>query len=257
MNKLLLTSIAFYNLAFASVDLVQCHSCHGQNFEKAALGQSKIVKDMSKQEVSDALIGYKYDTYGGKLKHLMNGNIKIYTDDELKNTGLGTKGHHHEPIQNSSLKLESCLSCHGHNFEKSALGKSKVVANMTKTEVTAALIGYKHGNYGGSMRHMMENHVKMYTDKELSQSNIGCDLYHKKIRKSSIDLASCKGCHGRNFEKAALGQSKIVANMTKEEVTNALLGYKYDTYGGNLKHLMNSNIKIYTDKQLKNTGIGQ
>jgi len=257
MNKLLLTSIICSNIAFASVDLKLCHTCHGANFEKSALGQSKVVKNMTKQEISDALIGYKYDTYGGNLKHLMNGNIKIYTDEELKNTGLGTSGHHHEPVKNSSLDLTPCQSCHGHNFEKSALGKSKVVANMTKTEVTAALIGYKHGTYGGSMKNMMKNNIKMYTDKELSQSNIGCNLYHKKIRKSSIDLTSCKGCHGANFEKAALGQSKVVANMTKKEVSTALIGYKHDTYGGNLKHLMSGNIKIYTDEQLRNTGIGQ
>jgi len=157
----------------------------------------------------------------------------------------------------AAVNLTSCKGCHGVNFEKAALGKSKIVKNMTKDEVSHALIGYKHGTYGGSMKQMMTNHVKMYTDKELSQSGIGGSVYHKKIVVSSINLTSCKGCHGANFEKAALGQSKVVANMTKDEVSQALIGYKNDTYGRSMKHMMTNHVKMYTDKELSSTGIGQ
>ncbi|HIP11878.1 MAG TPA: cytochrome C, partial [Arcobacter sp.] len=59
MTKLLLTSIIFSSVAFAAVNLTSCKGCHGVNFEKAALGKSKIVKNMTKDEVSHALIGYK------------------------------------------------------------------------------------------------------------------------------------------------------------------------------------------------------
>ncbi len=72
-----------------SVDLDACRACHGQSFEKNALGHSKVVKDMKKSEVIAALIGYKYGTYGGDMKGLMKGQVAKYSDDELRRTGLG------------------------------------------------------------------------------------------------------------------------------------------------------------------------
>ena len=72
-----------------SVNLDACRACHGQNFEKNALGHSKIVKDMTKNEVVTALIGYKYGTYGDDLKGLMKGQVAKYSDDELRRIGLG------------------------------------------------------------------------------------------------------------------------------------------------------------------------
>ena len=46
------------------------------------------------------------------------------------------------------------------------------------------------------------------------------------------NLAACKGCHGKNFEKEAMGVSKDVSKMTKEEIIAALKGYKDGTYKG-------------------------
>ena len=73
---------------------------------------------------------------------------------------------------------------------------------------------------------------------------------------SSIKLASCKACHGQNFEKAALGSSKIVSEMTKKEVTEALVGYKNGTYGGSMKGVMIDKLKDYSVDELKSTGLG-
>ena len=46
------------------------------------------------------------------------------------------------------------------------------------------------------------------------------------------NLVACKGCHGANFEKEAMGKSKNVSKMTKEEIIAALKGYKDGTYKG-------------------------
>ncbi len=73
----------------------------------------------------------------------------------------------------------------------------------------------------------------------------------------SIDLNRCTPCHGSNFEKEALGKSKIVANMTKSDVSNALIGYKYGTYGSTMKGLMKGQVARYSDYQLRNTGLGR
>jgi len=57
-------------------NLTACTSCHGKTFEKPALGKSKIVKDMSKEEIAKALQGYKDGTYGGPMKGIMVNQVK-------------------------------------------------------------------------------------------------------------------------------------------------------------------------------------
>lgn len=75
--------------AYASVYLGACTGCHGANFQIKALGKSNVVADMTKAEVSRALIGYKNGSYGGKLKRVMQSQVKKYSDDELRSTGVG------------------------------------------------------------------------------------------------------------------------------------------------------------------------
>ena len=56
-----------------------------------------------------------------------------------------------EVLQNSSSKINpvklyaKCINCHGKKGEKSALGKSKIIAKMSKKEIEEALKGYKVG----------------------------------------------------------------------------------------------------------------
>ncbi len=258
MKKIILGTLTLTTLSLAQVDEVACKACHGVDYEKAALGVSKIVKDMTKSEVSAALIGYKNGTYGSFMKGVMHTNVKMHTNKELSTTGIGTTKKRHDKGVKSSIDLKSCKGCHGVDFEKAALGVSKIVMNMSKSEVSAALIGYKNGMYGGSMKNMMKSHVVMYTNKELSTTGIGMNnKKHSDVIKSSIELDSCKACHGINFEKAALGSSKIVSDMTKEEVSEALVGYKNKSYGRNMKGLMIDKVKQYSQEELRTTGIGK
>jgi cytochrome c-type protein NapB len=55
---------------------------------------------------------------------------------------------------------------------------------------------------------------------------------------AEVNTATCAGCHGANFEKKAMGVSKVVAELTKDEIVTALKGYKSGTYGGSMKALM-------------------
>ena len=89
MKKIVLGSLVLSAAAFAAVNLGACKGCHGAHFEKHALGKSKVVKDMTKAEVSDSLVGYKHGTYGGPMKGVMKGQVARYSDAELKSTGLG------------------------------------------------------------------------------------------------------------------------------------------------------------------------
>ncbi|MBN2964899.1 c-type cytochrome [Sulfurospirillum sp. T05] len=62
---------------------------------------------------------------------------------------------------------QKCLSCHGANAEKKALGKSEVIANWSVEKNVAALKGYKDGTYGGPMKALMKGQVANYSDQEI------------------------------------------------------------------------------------------
>jgi cytochrome c553 len=64
--------------------LKKCVACHGKDWSKSALGKSKIVKDMSQEDIAIALKGYKNGTYGGQMKGLMKGQVARYSDSELE-----------------------------------------------------------------------------------------------------------------------------------------------------------------------------
>jgi cytochrome c-type protein NapB len=71
-----------------AVSIAVCAGCHGQHFEKAALGKSKIVKDMSLKDVVDALKGYKAGTYGDTMKDLMVQQVKNLKDSDIEAMSL-------------------------------------------------------------------------------------------------------------------------------------------------------------------------
>ncbi len=62
-----------------------------------------------------------------------------------------------------------CASCHGAAGEKVAMGKSKVIADMSKADITAALKGYKDGSYGGAMKGLMTAQVKDLSDADFAE----------------------------------------------------------------------------------------
>ena len=76
MKKIVIAaSLLVASAAFAgSYD--KCATCHGAAGEKAAMGKSKIIKDMPKADFISALKGYKDGTYGGAQKALMVAQVK-------------------------------------------------------------------------------------------------------------------------------------------------------------------------------------
>ena len=65
-------------------DTTACAACHGANFEKKAMNVSKIVKDMTKEEIVTALKGYKAGSYGGAMKALMKGQVAKLDDAAIE-----------------------------------------------------------------------------------------------------------------------------------------------------------------------------
>jgi len=74
-----------------AASLAACAGCHGQHFEKKAMGKSKIVKDMSQADILVALKGYKAGTYGGGMKGLMKGQVANLSDADMKSMAEAIK----------------------------------------------------------------------------------------------------------------------------------------------------------------------
>ena len=70
--------------------------------------------------------------------------------------------------------MDRCVSCHGVDFEKKALGVSKVVKNMSEAEIKAALDGYKNGK-GGAMKALMMQEVNLGVD----TNAMAADVYNE------------------------------------------------------------------------------
>lgn len=62
---------------------------------------------------------------------------------------------------------KKCAGCHGENGEKVALGKSKIINQMSKADIVAALNGYKDGSYGGPMKGVMKGQVATLSDADM------------------------------------------------------------------------------------------
>ncbi len=67
----------------------------------------------------------------------------------------------------SAAAFKKCAACHGAKGEKAALGKSKVINQMSKADIALALHGYKDGSYGGAMKGLMKGQVANLSDEDI------------------------------------------------------------------------------------------
>jgi len=170
----------------AEANLAACAGCHGKDFEKKAMNVSKIVKDMSHADIVTALKGYKEDK-GGAMKAIMKGQVAKLSDadiDEIATAIAGGEKKEEAKSEDNATKAENnatkaeakpavavnttkCAACHGADFEKAALGKSKIVKDLTKAEIEKAIKGYKDGSYGGAMKALMKGQVATLSDDDI------------------------------------------------------------------------------------------
>jgi len=83
----LLTASTLYGASTAT-----CAGCHGASFEKKAMGVSKVVKDMSKEDIVKAIKGYKDGSYGGSMKALMKSQVTSLSDADIDSIASLIKG---------------------------------------------------------------------------------------------------------------------------------------------------------------------
>jgi cytochrome c553 len=64
---------------------------------------------------------------------------------------------------------KKCAGCHGAAGEKVALGKSKVIKDMSEADLNTAMNGYKDGSYGGPMKALMKGQVAKLSRDEIAE----------------------------------------------------------------------------------------
>jgi cytochrome c len=63
--------------------------------------------------------------------------------------------------------FKKCVGCHGSHAEKSALGKSQIIAGWEASKIENALHGYKDESYGGVMKPLMKGQVAALSDSDI------------------------------------------------------------------------------------------
>lgn len=80
----ILTLTAILGAADGATIFKKCAACHGANGEKVALGKSKVIKDLSKEQIITAIKGFKDGTYGGSMKALMKGQVASLSEADIE-----------------------------------------------------------------------------------------------------------------------------------------------------------------------------
>jgi len=70
-------------------------------------------------------------------------------------------------VDGKTIYTQKCVSCHGMKAEKSALGKSQIIADFTEEQIKDALKGYQDGSYGKEMKGLMQGQVKSLNGEQI------------------------------------------------------------------------------------------
>lgn len=78
---------------------------------------------------------------------------------------------------------------------------------------------------------------------------LGCS--NKPIDAKVLYTEDCANCHGKFARKSAFGKSQIIAGFSKEQIKNAIKGYKEGTYGGSMKNTMRKQVSSLNEEEIE------
>ena len=205
------------------------------------------------------------------------GNVE-YKDDNMgkqtQNTQTDEYSEDNPSTQKSGKQLYNslCMSCHGKQGEKEALDKSIPIGGQENIVTLYQLKEYKAGRldqYGMGEKMKEATQELSYFDTLLLSKYIEtlslnsnstrtrptrptATRHTEELTVVKEDIyTKCKGCHGGQGDIKALGKSKIIKDMNKLEIYNALRGYQDGTYGGEMKGLMKGQVAGMSKTELK------
>jgi len=136
--------------------------------------------------------------------------------------------------------MDRCVSCHGVDFEKKALGVSKIVKNMSEAEIKASLDGYKKG-LGGSMKEIMLKEVNVGVDTNAMAADVYNEIHTPGFEEPDSEFIFKK-------RRSVRGLHKIIKSLKnkkqeKKQIVNKIKTFAFDliTYDKELRESIDFN----------------
>ena len=74
--------------------------------------------------------------------------------------------------QGKEVYYQKCITCHGVNGEKKAIGISKEINTLTAKEVQSALNGYKNDTYGGKYKNLKRSMSRTLSNDDINALSV-------------------------------------------------------------------------------------
>jgi hypothetical protein len=152
--------------------------------------------------------------------------------------------------------MDRCVSCHGVDFEKSALGISKIVKTMSEQEIKVALDNYKKGK-GGSAKEIMIKEVNVGVDTDAMAADIYNEIHTVGFSEPNSDFIfqkrfSVKRLHAIKI-KLQTATKKDMKKIISQIKSVAFSMYSYDTLLQSKVDFSALNVKKITKKDMLKT----
>ena len=145
--------------------------------------------------------------------------------------------------------MDRCVSCHGVDFEKKALGVSKIVKNMSELEIKAAIDGYKRGE-GGSMKALMIEEVNLGVDTDAMSADVYAESRTAGFEEPTDEFIFQKRLSVRTLHKLKNSIKKINDKKDMPKVISQIKSAAFTMY--TYDDLLKEKINFKTMKSNKN-----
>ncbi|MCK5110338.1 MAG: hypothetical protein KAQ94_02370 [Arcobacteraceae bacterium] len=125
--------------------------------------------------------------------------------------------------------MDRCVSCHGVDFEKQALGVSKIVKNMSELEIKASLDGYKRGE-GGSLKDLMIQEVNLGVDTDAMAADVYSESRTPGFEEPSDEFIFQKRLSVRTLHKLKNNIKKADAKKDMSKIISQIKSAAFTMY---------------------------
>jgi len=125
--------------------------------------------------------------------------------------------------------MDRCVACHGVDFEKKALGVSKVVKDMSEAEIKASLDGYKKG-LGGSMKDVMIKEVNVGVDTDAMAADVYNEIHTPGFEEpdSEFIFKKRRSVRGMFKIKQALKKADSKDKKARQQISSQIKTFAFD-----------------------------
>ncbi len=150
--------------------------------------------------------------------------------------------------------MDRCVACHGVDFEKKALGVSKIVKNMSEAEIKASLDGYMVGK-GGSMKEVMIKEVKVGVDTDAMAADVYNEIITPGFEEPDAEFIFKKRRTVRGLHKIKMALKKAKSKSDNKKAIAQIKSFAFDIYNYDASLRKSVDIDSITKKQMKSSDI--